>query len=408
MGETSYFSIEGAKATQDVAVYAQRRIEWQPALGTKNHKEPEAVPKELRSAVTQAGGGLIVTASGLGPVRKLAVTRVNANGYDAPERCVVLTPGRLSAVFKADGNNYDFPAGSHILVPVDEEADEKLQDFISYLTWLSPDMEALVLSAIRRPSLDHRLNILETKMLGRTSDEALAPSSESWIAHLTRKTAAVFTGRRAAMVLLVLLLAAGGFGFFRFRSRRTPDTPVVGASVPGATEPAAERPAMAGEDLDTGTPDPEPYVDEARTLFELIRAKRAKDAMLAKIDDIHFASLRDESLTEQRITTALQESGEAPVLWGLVKLQLLKLGADPKQRPFGASVQTPDRAAALYKTIPRRAVEDDPAGARFLTELACRLGDGAAPPFGGDCTTMSADDLEAGLRELITFVERGL
>jgi hypothetical protein len=136
--------------------------------------KPEEPPKELsvyEDAVKSRGGGIVVMATVDGTSKTVEVRCVGAGDYQPPKRFLMLSPGRPPYFCDSDGAN-KVSAASHMIVPVDAEAEQQLKVFYDQLPWFSPDFESLVLNALRKPSIDSRLDDLEARVYGQTTGES--------------------------------------------------------------------------------------------------------------------------------------------------------------------------------------------------------------------------------------------
>lgn len=388
-GETYQLTFEGWKGTHRVSVYSQRPIESR-ALENQTiatQQDYEVALKDLRNAITgSGGGGMIVIANDEGRWRTFSVVRVNAKPYAAAQGFVTLSPVRPSAFVSVDGNSRDHKCavGSYALVPVSEEAQQRLQDFLGHLSWLSPDLESVVLNAIRRPSLDHRLDRMETRLFGQTADETLASSQQgvlgqikSWMARSVPPPVI----RLATAMLLVLLLVMNGAVLYHLYSRgdhSRNDPNVLSAISRGTNEQTVQ-----------------PFVGDAKALLEALH--KSNDPLLRKVDDAHFAS----TATDEEIQKAF---GEHDALWGLVKLQILAINDTPQTTDFLSDPDKVTLTKQAYQAIPPN---DIPANARqFLAVAGCRMHPDEPMPFQTeDCKRIPADAFEKGLQRLTTFVK---
>jgi hypothetical protein len=390
-GETYQLTFEGWKGTHRVSVYSQRPIESR-ALENQNiatQQDYDVALKDLRNAVTgSGGGGMIVIANDEGRSRIFSVVRVNAKSYAAAQGFVTLSPGRPSAFVSIDGNNrgHKCAVGAYALVPVSEEAQQRLQDFIGYLSWLSPDLESVMLNAIRRPSLDHRLDRVETRLFAQTADEALASSQQGVIGRVKgwmARSVPPPVVRLATAMLLILLVAMNGAALYYLYSRS--DTNVL-----SRISRAILRPKE---------PDVEPVVRDARMLLEALH--KSKDPLLRRVDDRHFQSLPEPWVNEE-IQKAIHDS--RPVLWGLVKLQLLAIDPTPQNSEFLDDSDAVRLTKTAYGAIPPGQIPDD--ARQFLAAAGCRMHYAPPLPFDtSDCTKVPADAFEKGLQRLTTFVK---
>lgn len=383
-GETYQLTLEGWRGTHRVLVYSQRPIESRALQdqSVTTQQELELALKDLRNAITSgSGGGMIVVVNDDDRSRTFNVVRVNAKPYAAAQGFVMLSPGRPATFVTIDGNSrvYKCAAGSHALVPVSEDAQQRLQDFIGYLSWLSPDIESLVLNAIRRPSLDRRLDRVETRLFSQTSTEALAGASEGILGRIRNWAARPVPAplvRIVGALLLVLLIAMNGVALFRLFSKE---------DVVGIQEPSKLPKSSAAA----------PIADDAKALLEAVR--KSNDPLLRKIDAAHFQSLQTDE-------TAQEALSQPQALWGLVKLQMLAIQPQPPRTEFLDHADAVEPTNEAYRAIPAKAITAD--ARRFFSAVGCRMHTKGKMPFQSlECKNVPDGAFEAGLRNLTTFVK---
>jgi hypothetical protein len=381
-GETYQLTLEGWRGEHRVAVYSLRPIESRALQdqSVPTQQDYELAVKDLRNAIAgSGGGGMIVIANDDDRSRTFSVTRVSAKPNAAAQGFVTLSPGRPAAFVSIDGNrSHKCAAGAYALVPVSEEAQRRLQELVAYLAWLSPDIESLVLNAIRRPSLDRRLDRVETRLFAQTADEALTGASRSFLGRvrswMTRPIPSPVI-RIATAVLLAVLLATNGFVLYRLYPRG--DVMVV-YMTPGKLRPAAT----------------EPFVKPAKALLDALH--KSKDPLLRKVDDAHFASLA----TDEEIRKVFSER---KALWGLVKLQLLAIDSTPRNAEFLEAADAVARTKDAYLAIPQNDISRD--ARQFLTAAGCRMQYETPMPFESeDCANVPDAAFEEGLQRLTKFV----
>jgi len=456
-GETYQIEIGSAS----VSVYARKPIQSDLAK-LAQAPDTELALKDLRSFVAnEGGGGFIVRATDERGVRNLTVTRIGGKAFEPADQFVMLSPGRMSGFLPADGKNNRVPLSSHAIVPVDEEALNELDRFIGHLSWLSPDLESLVLNAIRRPSLESRLNKLETKVFGQSLSEASGPGFFAAIKDALNRWMSPIM-QRVTIVVLLVLVAIGAIIVFvpdiLSKVKPSSGTDSSASSTAPATDTSSTATDTSGEAVSEDM-----YVAEARKLFSALRdrhgakgeAKRdAKNIAITKLYDAHFEVLNNPLLTEAEIKALFSqydasaelpedikplfdryivtkddgsviENRNKPFLWGMIKLQALTL--DPSLK-CGKCLEDwkawTDTKVAFRKigTI----IEKDSAR-NFLAVMACRLDSPPVPALPkyppsasaddsehaayefiqkGDCGTLTPANIKAGLEALTTWVDK--
>jgi hypothetical protein len=417
-GETYELQIETPKGSYAVSIYARRPL---PSSALKNHqvKDRNAVDRvlaDLRRVVGDGGGGgWIVTAIDEGSARRLTA-RVVEGGYLEPvSRFWLLEPGRPAASVKADEKGQRAVVGSHLLVPVDETADQRLGEFVGHLGWLPPDLESLVLHAIRRPSLDARLNKVERKVFGETADDALRPG---WGSGVKRWLRSNLYGT-AALILLGLLLGAGGWWYMNHRSASTDKKALP------SNKPAPHNGTAPSPDTRYVTPSDDVFIDDANTFVETLRAKHETSKTLQAMWDGHFKKL-DEPLNENDIKALFrQHSGAANdpdnrrFEWGVIKLGTFVYQASAADAPFLHDWERVTLTRQIFDDITLTKIRQDRDIHLFLAALACRLGTENPPAprlqtakatgtfdFGGKCGDYTASHIREGLVRLNDVVNR--
>jgi hypothetical protein len=382
-GETYQLTLEGWKGIHRVSVYSQRPIESRALQdqSVPTQQDFDLAVKDLRNAITGNGGsGVIVIANDDERSRAFSVMRVNAKAHGAPQGFVTLSPGLPAKFVSADANRgHKCAGGPHAIVRVNEEAQQRLQDFLGHLSWLSPDIESLVLNAIRRPSLDRRLDRVETRLFAQTSEEALAAASQSLLGRIKSWMARPVPPsliRVVTALLLAALIVMNGFVLYRLYPK---GEALTMNALPGRAK------------LRTA----DPIVDDAKALLEALH--NSKDPLLRKVDDAHFGPLR----TDDEIQKAF---GGRDALWGLVKLQMLAIAPSPEETEFLARADALTLTKSAYAAIPQKDVPPD--AKLFLSAAGCRMQYEQSMPFQSeDCKNVSDDAFEAGLRNLTTFVK---
>jgi hypothetical protein len=142
-GETYDLQLDDAKGVCRVSVYSRKRMSSTSLRSrTLNGKsDRKAAFAQLGQDIGREGGGgwLVATIDEPG-TRHLAVTAIpGPGGFNPPRQFVLLSPGRSATTLQTDDKGQKVPLASHVLVPVDEEADRILGDLLAYLAWLPPE-----------------------------------------------------------------------------------------------------------------------------------------------------------------------------------------------------------------------------------------------------------------------------
>lgn len=387
-------------------VHSRKRLDTKLLQQAAGRNEIDRAEGELRQAISNNGNaGVIAIASDDGSGRELRVKWCGAKSSQSPDEFLVVTPGRAPYFLE---RNERVPPGTHVIVPVDQDAARHLHDFVDHLAALPPDLESLVLTAIRRPSLDTRLSKVETKVFGDTATET---PGGGWFARTIGAVPAV-AYRVAAMVVLAVLLGANAW-FLREVSGKLGKTE---EGVKNDEQKAGMKAAQASV-VAVKTQEAAKTVDllgEARPLIEALRAK--SDAPLLKeLYASHFAALERQPFKESDIPALFDSK---PFLWGLIKLQALELVPSPPDRTFLKKVDAWSPTKKVFSDYGVQRIQGEDLD--LLAAAACRM-KYASPkvpglPAGDDpplefvpnrkCTDYTDQHLAAGLESLTEFVEK--
>lgn len=410
-GETYHLRMDVPNGPFDYYVYSRRPLERRAVQDQQlgDREAHQQAVKDLRSVVHRAGGGLIVEAVDRNGGRTVGVIPVKSQGFQPPEDFVVLSPGRTSRWGRGEeGKRHDLAGGSHVMVPVDDDAKRHLDNFMQELEWLTPDLQSLVLQAIRRPSLDARLRKIENHLFGRPNDGAATAEAGGWMQWVRQwKPAAGVSDFTMAILLAVILVMI----VFLIRSAGS-SGPLVLQAVPEKTD-AAKRTAPAPPPA--ASPDSEAlkedaYVDEARELLAALQS--SADPAIAALKQKHFDDVPKGIPSAPQITALFRE-GSKKFLWGVIKLEAFDLyrrrfNADPADQTFLQDPKNVSVTKQTFREIWKDGFRASQAEQRLLLVLACRLGDPTAPQLpteGKACKDLNAEDIAKGLPELTAFVK---
>ena len=264
----------------------------------------------------------------------------------------VLRPGRPFYFAKVNGQAQALPRGSQIFVPVDARAAQALQGLQEHLEYLPDDMKALVWQALRRPSVDARLDRLEAKVLGKTAAEEQEEEDGfgSRFADWFRKPAVRWS---ALALVLLALLGFGGYRAYRFLT----DTPERPAPPPAQTDPAIPDVARRVEGI-----------------FRTIEAKKKGSLALTKLANTHQNDL--DGANTDRITRRLKVGPSEDLdtlLLVLIKLQILKLDQGAPDTAFLEERHSLNPSMTALARIKPEIFAKDAAAQNLLASMSCRL-----------------------------------
>jgi hypothetical protein len=379
--------------------------------------------QDLQKAIGKQDGGFIVKIIDDSNARTVEVAAIGMK-FDAVSELLVLSPGRPPRFSNARVQKITL--SSHLIVPVDEDSLAHLHQLIDELAWLPADIEALMINAIRRPSLDARLDRIEEKLFGETAEQT---ANAGWLERTKlriNRWLTPTTVRAGAVTLLALLLGANVFLLRRIDSKLIAgQAPSTAASDTSATATAASQTATI--EKPAVQPNGETFVNKAKKLFELLRKKRRASAKLLTLYDAHFTEIDNSNLADGEIVRLFRQydgtkgaPANRPFLWGMIKLQALEL--EPSlDDAFLKDWQEYTATKAAFEKIGLEKIQKDAAKQGLLAALACRMGYDTpdAPglkettttkPFvfapNGKCDQYTDDHIEKGLDGLIASMEK--
>jgi hypothetical protein len=420
-GETFHFDLPEKATPYQISVYCRKKM---PGKLFKIEEAPEtwdAAREKLVRAVQGRGGGIIVTIAGDGPSRTLSVTTADSKNASSASRFVLLSPV-AGATFENTGKTYKVSAASHVIVPVDGDAEQRLERFIEQLPWFSRDFETLVLNAIRKPSLDVRLNRVEKQLFGKTDEESRRDTTTGRVARFMTASMQWMLSLEFVLLLVALaILALAAYWFYGPRASKA-------SSSSNTTTTAGTSNGDAGA---SDTVDASDTVPHDATLFtstkELLKALNQKgdNKYIKPLYEAHFKEFDHVLLTSQDVDGWLsaQTSGQdralsRPLLWGIFKLQLLKSNEKPKDAAFlQKGENTPVTRNVFLELKPN--LQKDPVSQRLLAAVVCRMGyasddtptlpksgsSDAIPIMSTQCRDLTDQDIINGMAPLTEFVK---
>ncbi|MDQ3282930.1 MAG: hypothetical protein M3Q69_16130 [Acidobacteriota bacterium] len=378
-----------------------------------NQRELDQFRKQVEMTIRSQGGGVMVIASGEGTSRDVGVSAISTGNYVPAARYTVLRPGYPSHTLPVKEQTR-INVGSHLLVPVDEESEERLANVLSLLQWFRPDVEALVANAIARPSLDARLAKLESRVLGDTAGKDADETGATWWARFGRKVRRVIAApalyASIATALLVALLGLNTYLLKRVDSKLATAQPAAVAVAKGADTQQA---------LAAAQPPVATIASRTKELLNEVRQRSTHDRKLKALYDAHFAPFDTGEINDAKasewFSRQAPKGGSRPLLLGLIKLQVLKLKPD-------AAIEFLENKSNVTETKNELAginYQADVAGLQLMAVLSCRMGYDSSnkpqvptfdssPPLvlmpNGRCDALGDQDIEAGLDHLLQFV----
>ena len=412
-GETYQFLVKTENGSHRFSVYARRPMQ------SKLFQDQEIRQKEFGTFLKNAGeaveargeGGLIVMVSGEAQTRSVEVRQAGSTVAEPASQFLILIPG-IPAHFLPIKLKHKVRPGAHAIVPVDAEAEQRLAAFVEQLPWFSPDFEALVLNALRRPSLDARLSAVERRLFGQSvesKEENAVVRAWKWVVARARLSKPALYAFAAFIVLA--LVADATYLFYRWNPK------IQKVQDQTATVPAGGGTAMTGTPAtDTGTPtapdtSKETLVTKMKELLAELRRTSARDSNIRLLYDNHFSQFDDTSLNDQTIadwfkkqTPTANSSGSRALLWGLIKLQALVLKVAPTGTAFLENNNNAAVVKAAFSGIAGPGA--DTTAMRLRAALSCRINypDLAFTIKDTSCDKLTDDDIKNGLIPLTTYL----
>jgi hypothetical protein len=405
-GETYQFCVKTGSEIYRFSVYSRRPLQSRRFVDQEiAQKDVSGFAKKVCEEVEKDGdGGLVVIVSGEERARSVEVRRLGPDLAEPARRFAVLIPG-MPADFRQIQEKHRVPPGTHAIVPVDAAAEERLAAFVEQLPWFSPDFGSLVLNALRRPSLDARLSDVETRLFGKTAeearDEAVARGWRRLRLRARRALSRPAVYAFASFVLVAIVLAGNAVLLYGLNSRMDAKSGVPASGLPARdSNKAAVKPA-------------DPVMQDAlavnmRILLQELRSK-SSNATIQILYNEHFKPFDQPSASDAQIAAWFKNQdgngGSRPLLWGIIKLQALKLQI---AQPNLAFLQKWDSIAATKKVFENLGnLDKDATDQRLRAALSCRMRY-RTPPFTYDhesCDDLTDDDINDGLVPLIDFLK---
>jgi hypothetical protein len=352
-GQAYEFRIEDPPRTYRLFVFSRKPLE-EKLIQTRNlSKESgssiQTEVDKIKSAIQRGPGGAIAVIYEENRNQYLWTIPVVSQSETAFGSVGVLLPGQPSLKLESlsdSKGSVPFPPGAHALIPVDKEAEDSLRGFQDHLRYLPSDLESLVLHAIRDPSLDTRVSLLEAIVRKGTGESS---ASANWLLRLFPFLAKVPWLRRSLSVwplvaiLCVLMLAVNSLLLYSIL--QSDKGSIVVPFIAGRKEPP---PASA-------TP--------SQKIFELIEAvRKSSNPDLSALSQGHFSKVKKESDVKKILVPG--EDG-ALLARGLMKLEAFRQDQDAGIALFNAASK-PSAVNDFYESR-----DLDTKSREMLAALAC-------------------------------------
>jgi len=318
----------------------------------------------LRDGIQRGGGGLWAEEKSVDGRWLLKLRKFSPAGtehYEPPQAVFYTEPGGelCEHRFAEDESSLPLPPDTHVIVPVDAQAERHFRDFREhYASWFPADFESSLLALLRRPSLELRLERLE-RIISAAAGEGRFPtrasahpplSTASWLGYGLVGIIFLFSlvyphfGNEEASAVAPLVLGRLPLPSVRAAKpaaeKPAPASPVVeaapspSAANPPPTEAAAPSlppPDAAQAEASSPGGEPEPLDEEwpkaARALLSAVKSKSSADSALLKIHTLYFKRLGSKPLSADNAAALLDDK---TFLWGLLKLHAVVAAIESK------------------------------------------------------------------------------
>lgn len=392
-GHTHELEIQDSARSYRIIIYSRKPLD-EALVRTRGgffKAEVDRITQALR-----VEGGVIAWTYEHNQERVLAIRPVTPGGKAAFGSFGLLLPGLSSLHLESlSENGVYLPPGSHALVPVDKDAEEALRNFQESITFLPPDLESLVLHAIREPSLDTRMGRVEAALFEgkkavtwQTGRVGMAGSGfKSWLKRPVQvwPVAAIVLGLMLATnsALLYSVLTVHGSVVLPFQGGDT------SSDTEGGTKAA--------------TPE-----QKISAVVDAVRGKNS-DPRFNNLLRLHFSKVQKAEDVE---TVLAQQEDSRLLVRGLLKLEALRLDAGSVPRDFFDANNNLSQVNAFYQG--RNLDEKD---RKMLAALVCAAFDApelpatlsvAAVRFAEEdqtCNDFSLKEAASGIDELLKVVQ---
>ncbi len=393
---------------------------------------------DLRDAVLRRGrGGLVVRTEAIGRVMNAFVDSVSDplshQDYHPPGKLLHLRAGYPPAWIGFDTDGMALSPDEHVVIPVHEEARERLVGLLNGLAWFSTDLEAVVLNAIRRPSIDVRLERLERQVLPEESAPKQSPAAQPQVmpdeasgenpsvpglslkpvgtedepqragdgSEKSGGVGAILSAIKQAgkdfwaseysktALTAVLVIALLITGWMILKGDATSDAPLnptaqsgpaveegalgageLPADAPPATEPPAPEPESPATEPQPAAVQVSSLLNSFERFFQAFEEGARHNDKLAILFNSHFGLYKNSPWNPRTMTAALKEKD---FLWGIVKLQVLKLRPNPQDIDFLRDTRAVTPTKEIFRSIERASIEIDEDARKMLAVLACNM-----------------------------------
>ncbi len=398
-GHTYEFSLEADQQPYRIVLHAWQRLASSQVRDRASATSCEQVLRELGEELEKSGGGVLV-AVGDSEKRRLVHIELVVADAERPENFGALRPG-FTLTFEAIGaKKYEFPLGTHLIVPVDGEAGKRLEELQAILGWLPPDIQTLFLHTLRRPSLDTRVDAIERKLFGKTTDAQLSTQGLPWRKRLPAWYRRSVPFWPTAAAVLALLLALNSLQLLVLLEHIESPSIIAPSMVKTSGAPKGRPPLKAR--------------NEISLVLQAVANKRGSNDNLNALYRGHFVDFGGKSERELDAVLEKKDAASKKLVQGLLKLEALHLGSQDQPAYLSEYNNVTDMKATFRRLGEKPRTGDSQ---KLLAALACRVysipglpetHEGSDPAFSFIPGKLCPDvpPTKNGLEELLRFVER--
>lgn len=358
-GMTCRLTVELPDSVYSLLIYSGSSCQKPELLSDQKFNDMEsyqAYKLKVIESIGHSNGGLVVEVKDENEQLGIKIQGISAAETEAwlpPQHVFYLQPGYRLAEQPFDGKELylQLHKDSHIILPVDEDAEKHFKSFReNYSTWFPADFEPIMLNLLRQPGLDLRVAHLEEKLEEKVSEKSVPVAVASNNVGISKRDSQPPPRKKlistdtilpavTALILAGILTAVGIYGYKNLINNDTkllteintlktsvesmkisklPETTVVSVTPPPITGPVTEPPSNPPvEDLSSAI--------NGLLAFLSTESQQHKIPNLSKLWDIHFGKIQNLNNLDKSELFKKKE-----FLWGMIKLPIVAAQDDTK------------------------------------------------------------------------------
>jgi len=368
-------------------------------------EEFRSLLKDLQRMV-QPYGGIVFYAYDHNGMTRINTYVAEAKGYALPKQLLRLSPAG-EPKFENITDPIDLEVGDHLIVPISKDAEARLKDFHQNVDGLPRDLQSSVYNAIRRPSLEWRIDRIERKLLLPPATQIeWQRSSAGKKTHLDRLYGLVMQQIPIGPAAFVALALMAGTLYTHDKVKERYEKSLSKSSIVTQTSDAPSVPDPVSREGDqdaypSEANDTKPALDALFTALKGSQSKTLQDLYAS-----HFQNHQEEPFGDS-----------SPVFWGIAKLEALRLRLIEDRNPILKEVDLNAPVKAIYRSRAGRKELQDATVLNLLAWGSCRQFRRAEMPetetvpkeafslqTGHACDQWKAEDVVPGLKALTDWV----